>query len=1275
MKGKKLLASILAALLVSSSVVPTYALDLDFTAETSASAETAEETVLAAAELNLVNVQAAGLLTKDNGKEAETIIVHLGNVGRVESGVTVKLYCGDTLLSTTTAKDKVLGKDYQDLSVQVVTRGDAGYSGSWATEMAEWYWYGKTPDKVVVTIDGETKEFSISDIVNQDKYNSMSVAKEPLKNVQIEKLEAEKNRNEGSLRAEAMMLTLNGINEEVKSVSIKLYHDDTLLSTTTGTKKFLGYNRPALTATIVTYGDAGVSESWKTEMNKINWYNMEPNKVVVTINGEEKTFENVTIATPGKYAEMNVAKDPTSELALEKFEAENKLDEGEDDKAEGFLITLNKIGYVGNSMTVKICSGDTVLSTTTLQKKRLNQNWDSLTAKVVTGGSDKVSDSWKTEMHETDWADKTPNKVVVEIDGAEKSFDILTMVSPEKYNKMEVALEKVAEVNGVKYSSLQKAFDNATNGATITLNKDIILTKADIEAYDDFRFVNAERNDINKITFDLGGHTISLAEDAKNARRADQNQFQIFQIWNADCTIQNGHIDLSDSKYNGLFFFGVVGKGSEYLRLNVDITTCYDGATLVQTNGKSEINGGTYTYLDDTYENYPYVGASFHRWLMYLRGNQDCTINGGTFVNFDPLCQTRQAFYTNSGLGKGKVMVKEGGTFTVTDEKDAVATITRNVTCYDNEGSPERIKARTYAYKSLAKAIEDAAAGETIVLTKNVTGDGIVINKDITIDLGGHTYDITGLVGSTGTESNGIQILKDNDVTIKNGKLTSSTALHLIQNYADLTLENVKLDGSNLTGGKPYTVSHNSGTLTIDGNSTVVGHAKGYAFDVCDFATYSPAKVVVENGAVITGIVNLGDYNGGAFEGELKAGENTYTELGDYIQVGNEFVKISERKLNISADETEVYADEEVTVSVTLDGANMANVGFTLTYDAAKFEYVSSNCDADIISEATGKFMVAHNDNTKADTIANGTAWEFTFKAIAQTEEVTGQFNLSDAVASTYVESINGYKTDALGIDLAEVTIKLREVTATVKVDGEETTENSKNIAFDGEEHEVEITTEPELDVTFKVNGVEADKDDLKFTNKGTYVIDYEVNKPGYEKVTGTFTLVIGEPDYVVEVDTRAIDEADYVAGKKIVLVYTNVADLEFTYGKYDMLDVTEKGYKYDKFDGSATTAYDYVYAFVTDAISDGELADYEANVQVKVPEARLMADEDLNGDGVLDLQDISVAYGVYNVRDEYFEADKYQKQILAADVNNDKNVTAEDTTAVVNAVINELTK
>ena len=138
-------------------------------------------------------------------------------------------------------------------------------------------------------------------------------------------------------------------------------------------------------------------------------------------------------------------------------------------------------------------------------------------------------------------------------------------------------------------------------------------------------------------------------------------------------------------------------------------------------------------------------------------------------------------------------------------------------------------------YGTLAEAIvaaqTDDNKGCTIELLDNVTGDGFIAEdgNEFIIDFNGFTYTIVKTVGSDGTETNGMQLLKGSDITLKNGTIKSDTAIILIQKYGTL-----KIDDMDLIGGEncDYVISNNNGTTTITGETNITAREGGVAFDV-----------------------------------------------------------------------------------------------------------------------------------------------------------------------------------------------------------------------------------------------------------------------------------------------------------------------------------------------------------------------------------------------------------------------------------------------------------
>lgn len=173
-------------------------------------------------------------------------------------------------------------------------------------------------------------------------------------------------------------------------------------------------------------------------------------------------------------------------------------------------------------------------------------------------------------------------------------------------------------------------------------------------------------------------------------------------------------------------------------------------------------------------------------------------------------------------------------------------------------------------YDTLVAAVDAAAPGQTVTLLTEASGDGIIINKSITIDLNGKTYTIDGtLVGSAGTKSCGFQILSGNTVAIQNGAIVMDEDAvrghdglpgnnFVIQNYADLTLKDVAITGNSKTS---YVVSINSSTVALTGNTSITAAGDNVAFDVYDYSSagYAVPAVTVDTIGTIIGRIEVSE--------------------------------------------------------------------------------------------------------------------------------------------------------------------------------------------------------------------------------------------------------------------------------------------------------------------------------------------------------------------------------------------------------------------------------
>ena len=166
-------------------------------------------------------------------------------------------------------------------------------------------------------------------------------------------------------------------------------------------------------------------------------------------------------------------------------------------------------------------------------------------------------------------------------------------------------------------------------------------------------------------------------------------------------------------------------------------------------------------------------------------------------------------------------------------------------------------------YSSLGKAIEEVQADDIIYILKdvpNAAGITVASGKEFTVDFGGHEYILTDPgAGSPGTKSNGFQLLQNSDITFKNGTIRiakeTTSIKRIIQNYANLTLEDMHFYAENQADGQDYPLSFNNGIITFKGDTDIITpYDNNIAFDVCKFNNYPNVTVTFDES--YTGTIN-----------------------------------------------------------------------------------------------------------------------------------------------------------------------------------------------------------------------------------------------------------------------------------------------------------------------------------------------------------------------------------------------------------------------------------
>ena len=317
-------------------------------------------------------------------------------------------------------------------------------------------------------------------------------------------------------------------------------------------------------------------------------------------------------------------------------------------------------------------------------------------------------------------------------------------------------------------------------------------------------------------------------------------------------------------------------------------------ATVMNWN-QATVSGGTFTSEVDVFAN-GYISADSDKGELTITGgtftagegnnvvmiSQSAT-NGGKIdisnatmtgnLNLSKAADVTISGTTITGSIKtaagANVAIKDNSTVTGEVTGAGKVTVSTDSTVGDGQTETHPFVTNGNKYATLAEAIAAVKEGGTITLTSNVdNAEGIAVDegKNFTIDFGGHTYTVKAPgAGSPNTETNAFQLLKDSTITMKNGTIRISAdnkqnddkkpIKRIIQNYANLTLENMTFYAQNQAGGEDYPLSFNNGNIVFKGNTSIITSSdSNIAFDVCKFSSYPSTTVTFDES--YTGTIN-----------------------------------------------------------------------------------------------------------------------------------------------------------------------------------------------------------------------------------------------------------------------------------------------------------------------------------------------------------------------------------------------------------------------------------
>lgn len=412
--------------------------------------------------------------------------------------------------------------------------------------------------------------------------------------------------------------------------------------------------------------------------------------------------------------------------------------------------------------------------------------------------------------------------------------------------------------------ALKEAISNASDNATIKLDNDITLTST--------------LNINNNITLNGDGHTISgsVASGASfiNVSIPNDGDFTLTnckivpttqvtpnaaislsvagKVTVTDCTFGASN-DTAGHMYNGLEFSQTVPMGDTTITGN----TFYGGAfrhnciSFYKMNDNATIDISNNIFSDLNWDTTNAVRVSNYgsnTAIINLNGNT-YSDHGTTGANqsYAGLLVFQKTASNNDNFTKLTVNINKFSTTSdsqllyVYDDNDGFITTNQPIVKGDSSISKfcsARIgdtyyRTLTDAYAALPRGTAAAPAeATTITLLKDSAGGGIGSDTDkymnYVIDFKGHTYTVGApAVGSTGTVSQGLRVMKTSTAKFMNGTLKAANYENLnqvVHTYGDVTFQNFTVDArEDSYASVAYEIDN--GSLEMLGNSSILAYS------------------------------------------------------------------------------------------------------------------------------------------------------------------------------------------------------------------------------------------------------------------------------------------------------------------------------------------------------------------------------------------------------------------------------------------------------------------
>ena len=397
-----------------------------------------------------------------------------------------------------------------------------------------------------------------------------------------------------------------------------------------------------------------------------------------------------------------------------------------------------------------------------------------------------------------------------------------------------------------------KKLTNKT-GHTITVEQGATLTINGEGTVDNVTHAKSALVNYGEVVLD-NGVTLERSSEAGTLNPYSNGGNSYYTILNdkgATMTINDATV-----KNNGGFSSAIRNGGDE---------NCNDESHLTIKDGN--FSGGLNAVKNDECGILTIDGGTFSNTSQYVIMNWNkATITNGTFSvkdSADAVLFTA-AYHANRAVGE---LIVNNGTFTGNGSQKMVenhygssytgtasitgGTFSSDVSAYvaegyvQNNGTVERLgetnavakigdtyyKTLADAYAALPRNAGTDSKPTTITVLKDSEGKAIGSDSDkgmnYVIDFGGHTYTVgKPAVGSTGTETQGLRVLKGSKAVFKNGTLKAVNYPDMkmpVHTYGDVTFEDFTVDATEDSYAQiAYEIDN--GSLNMVGNSSILAY-------------------------------------------------------------------------------------------------------------------------------------------------------------------------------------------------------------------------------------------------------------------------------------------------------------------------------------------------------------------------------------------------------------------------------------------------------------------